>query len=83
MDAEKLFNIVGSPPEQIVCDPVMVLAPVNPFTRIVKDAESLQLAPLDTRTKITFPSARVSVLDTNSESKVFPETPAVCCEPFT
>ena len=50
---------------------------------MVKDAESLHVAPLVTRTKIISLSDNVSVFEANSELNVFEETPAVWAKPLT
>ena len=81
MGTPELVSSAGSPPEQIVCTPEILLVPVSPFTRTVSDAVSLQPLAFITSTEITEPSVKLKVAD--AVLKILPETPVVRSELFT
>ena len=61
----------------------MEFAPVKLLTKRVKEAVSVQEAPLETRTEMILLVPSTMVLDTALESKELPDTPVVCGELFT
>ena len=76
-----LDNNTGSPPEQIVCSPEILLTPVNPFTRIVKVAVSLHPFVLITSTEII--ELLVKLNEELAVLKILFEMPVNCCAPST